>query len=238
MTDKRIRAALRLLVFAALVAALFALVATSGSKSPDRVRDWVDGIGALAPLGYVVISAALTLACFPGPLLAGAGGLLFGTAAGFPLALTAAVLGASVAFALARGAGRDAAEQLAGPRLERVQAWIGARGFRSVLYARIAAGVPYSLVNYAFGLSRVRLRDFVAGTTLGAAPRAFAYVALGGSLWSFGSPTSIAAVVVLVVMGVAGAIPFLRAARARLRLRRSGSGGGSSSPAARSAARP
>ena len=38
---------------------------------------------------------------FPGPLLAGASGLLFGTALGFPVSLTSAVLGATIAFLIA-----------------------------------------------------------------------------------------------------------------------------------------
>ena len=56
------------------------------------------------------------------------------------------------------------------------------RGFVSVLYARIVPGVPYTLVNYAAGLTRIPLAVFAAATALGAAPRAFAYTALGGSL--------------------------------------------------------
>jgi uncharacterized membrane protein YdjX (TVP38/TMEM64 family) len=97
------------------------------------------------------------------------------------------------------------------------------------LYARIVPGLPYSLVNYAAGLSPVTLRAFAAATALGCAPRAFAYTALGGSLDDLGSPEAIAAIVVLVVMALAGAVIARRTATAP------GPGTGSSSPAARSA---
>ena len=50
------------------------------------------------------------------------------------------------------------------------------------------------------------LRSFVAATVIGVAPRAFAYTALGGSLGDLGSPEAIVAVVVLVLMAVAGAL--------------------------------
>jgi uncharacterized membrane protein YdjX (TVP38/TMEM64 family) len=66
---------------------------------------------------------------------------------------------------------------------------------------------------------------FAAATALGAAPRAFAYTALGGSLDDLGSPEAIVAIVVLVVMAVGGLVA----------LRRSGSGAGWSSRASRTA---
>jgi uncharacterized membrane protein YdjX (TVP38/TMEM64 family) len=105
----------------------------------------------------------------------------------------------------------------------------------SILYARITPGVPYSLVNYAAGLSPVSLRAFAAATALGCAPRAFAYTALGGSLGDLRSPEAIAAIIVLVAMGLAGAVLARRDLR---RARAPGPGTGSSSPAARSAGRP
>ncbi len=167
---------------------------------------------------------------FPGPLLAGASGLLFGTALGFPLSLLSAVLGASMAFLIARHVGRDAVERRAGPRVARLREGIGRRGFVAVLYARIVPGVPYSLVNYAAGLAPIGLATFAGATALGAAPRAFAYTALGGSLDDLGSPEAIAAIAVLVALAVGGLVI--------LRLRPSGSAAATSSPASPTAGPP
>jgi uncharacterized membrane protein YdjX (TVP38/TMEM64 family) len=197
---------LRLLTLALLVGAAFLVVALSGSVSADAVRDRVDALGAAGPLLFIPISACLTVALFPGPLLAGASGLLFGTALGTPVSIVSATVGATLAFGIARWWGHDAVEALAGPRLNALRAWVGRRGFLSVLYARIAPGVPYSLVNYAAGLTPILLRSFVAATAIGVAPRAFAYTALGGSLGDLGSPEAIIAVAVLVVMAAVGAI--------------------------------
>jgi uncharacterized membrane protein YdjX (TVP38/TMEM64 family) len=221
----------RLALLAALVGALFASVALSGSLSSARVRDAVDGWGLLAPLAFVVVSAALTVACFPGPLLAGAAGLLFGTTLGTPTAIVAATVGACAAFLVSRRVGGGAVERLAGPRLHALQERIAARGFLAVLYARILPALPYSLVNYAAGLTRVRLAVFAGATALGCAPRAFAYAALGGSFGNLGSAPAIVAFVVLVAMGTLAPLVAWRATR-------SGSGRATSSPAGRSAARP
>jgi uncharacterized membrane protein YdjX (TVP38/TMEM64 family) len=92
--------------------------------------------------------------------------------------------------------------------------------------------MPYSLVNYAAGLTRLRLPVFAAATAVGAAPRAFAYTALGGSLGNWRSPETIVAAVVLVVMALAGLVLLRR------EVRPPGSGTCSSSPASPTAGRP
>jgi uncharacterized membrane protein YdjX (TVP38/TMEM64 family) len=220
-----VSARVRIASLAVLLAGLFTLFAVSGSLSTDGVRDRLDGYGALGPLVFIAVSALLTPALFPGPLLAGAAGLLFGTALGTPVAIVAATLGATIAFSLGRWWAHDAVEELARGRLARLRAWIGRQGFYAVLYARLAPGLPYNLVNYAAGLSPVTLRAFVAATAIGCAPRAFAYAALGGNLDDLGSPEAIAALVVLVLMAVGGLVA----------IRRSGPGTATSSPASRSA---
>jgi uncharacterized membrane protein YdjX (TVP38/TMEM64 family) len=210
---------LRLLTLAALVGGAFLVVALSGSLSADGVRDRIDSLGAAGPLLFIPISACLTVALFPGPLLAGASGLLFGTALGTPVSIVSATLGATLAFSLSRWWAHDAVRDLAGPRLNALRVWVGRRGLVSVLYARIAPGVPYSLVNYAAGLAPILLRSFVAATAIGVAPRAFAYTALGGSLGDLRSPEAIAAVLVLVAMALLGLVMARRDLR-RARLER------------------
>jgi uncharacterized membrane protein YdjX (TVP38/TMEM64 family) len=183
------------------------------SLSSDRVRDAIDPLGVAAVPAFIAVSALLTCALFPGPLLAGASGLLFGTALGTPVAIAAATLGAVVAFTIARFVAHDAVEHLTGPRPTRIQDWIERRGFWAVLYARIAPGVPYSVLNYAAGVTRIGLPAFAAATALGVAPRAFAYTALGGSLDDLGSPEAIVAFAALAVMAVVGAVALRRERR-------------------------
>jgi uncharacterized membrane protein YdjX (TVP38/TMEM64 family) len=216
---------LRLGALAAGIACALVVVFTASGFSSQGVREWVDGFGVAAPLVFIVASAALTCALFPGPVLAGASGLLFWTALGFPVSLTAATLGACCAFLISRRVGHAPAELLAGPLMRRIRDWIGRRGFVAVLLARIAPGMPYTAVNYVAGLTPVHLSVFAAATALGAAPRAFAYTALGGSFGDWDSPEAIVAVMVLVVMAVAGLVLLRR------EVRRPSPAAGSSSPA-------
>jgi uncharacterized membrane protein YdjX (TVP38/TMEM64 family) len=215
VTARRARA--RLAGLAGALAVCVVALALSGSVSSDGVRDHLDGLGVAGPVVFVLVSSLLTVALFPGPLLAGASGLLFGTALGTPISVTAATLGASLAFSISRWWAHDAVAALAGPRLERVQHVLAGRPFLTVLYARIAPGMPYNLVNYAAGMTHIPLRTFALATAIGVAPRAFAYTALGGSLHDLGSPEAVVAFAVLVLMAVGGLVLARRDVRRRTR---------------------
>ena len=197
-----VRVRLAMLIVGAVCA--FTILAVSGSFSTHKVEDWFDEVGWAGPLVFIAVSSLLTVACFPGPLLAGAAGLLFGTALGTPTAIVAATLGATMACAIGRFVAGDAVEELGGPRVRAFAAWVGRRGFLSVLYARLAPGVPYNLVNYACGLTTIPLATFAAATAIGIMPRTFAYVALGGSFGNLDSPEALIAIGVLVTMAVVG----------------------------------
>jgi uncharacterized membrane protein YdjX (TVP38/TMEM64 family) len=197
-------ALLRLAGLATFLLTAVVVVAASGSLSVDRVRDWADGYGAAGPLVFIALSAALTVGMFPGPLLAGASGLLFGTALGTPVSITAATLGATLACLLSRGVARDPVTQVGGPRILAIRDWVSRRGFTGVLLLRLMPGVPYTVVNYGVGLTHVPVSVFAAGTAIGCAPRAFAYTALGGQLGSFHSWEFIVALIVLVGMAALG----------------------------------
>ncbi len=217
---------LRAVLLLAGVGAAATLVFFTVARSPDTVRDTVDGFGVAGPLVFVAVAAPLSCAFFPGPLLAGASGLLFGTALGTPVAVASGTASAALAYTLSRHGARPLVEELTSERIRRWRAWVERRGFVAVLYARIAPGMPFTVVNYAAGLTRLPLAVFLAATAVGIAPRAFAYAALGGSLDDLGSPEAIVALCVLVAMALGGLVVLRRAAPGR----------GSSSPAARSAA--
>jgi uncharacterized membrane protein YdjX (TVP38/TMEM64 family) len=197
---------LRLLTLAAAIICLLILVASSGTLSSKEIQERVDDLGWIGPVLYIPLSAVLTVLCFPGPFLAGAAGLIFGTALGTPVAIASATLGASLAFLVSRRLGADALDQLTHQRVTKLKALVERRGFMSVLYARIAPGIPYNLVNYAAGLTRIPLRTFAGATAIGCAPRAFAYAALGGSLDDLSSPEAIVAFAVLGGMALLGAV--------------------------------
>jgi uncharacterized membrane protein YdjX (TVP38/TMEM64 family) len=218
--DPRV-AAWRLSALAAALIVLFAVGLLLAPHSAVRLRRDVSEVGAWAPLAIVAIYAMLSCAFVPGSALAGASGLLFGAALGTGLAIVSATLGACLAFLAARLLARRSCTVLARGRVLRVSERIEARGFVAVLYARIAPAMPFALISYAAGLTGIGIRDFAAATALGAAPRAFAYATLGGSIGNYSSPQALVALGVLAVMTVGGA-GLLWRARVRTRARSGG----------------
>ena len=151
------------------------------------------------------VSALLSCAWVPGPVLAGVAGVLFGTALGVPVSLAAASLAAVLQLEIARHvAGRPVRAWLV-PRVRRLDGLLESRGAVAVALLRIVPGVPYVATNYSAGLTRLRARDMALGTAVGAAPKTYAYVALGGTLGDLRRPEAQIALAVLVVLAIAGA---------------------------------
>ena len=202
--DERVPSRLRLLGLVAFLVAVGVAGLLLVPRDVDRIRDAVDSAGALAPLAFVAAGALLTVAFFPFPVVAAAGGVLFGVAAGAALSVLAETLGATAALLIARYGARDSVERIAPPRLAAILDAVARRGFAAVLLVRVLPGVPRHPANYAFGLTAVALGVFVAATALGTAPRALGYSALGGTLGDLTSPESIAAVGGLAAFGLLG----------------------------------
>jgi len=199
--------------FGVLLGAVFALGLLLAPHSARHFRHEFAGLGVWGPLAVIAAYTLLTCAFVPGPVLAGASGLLFGTALGTAVAILSATLGASAAFLIARALAQRSYGALARGRLRDWTARIEGRGFLAVVYARIVPGAPFALISYAAGVTRVRLRDFAGATAIGALPRAFAYAALGGSIGNYSSPQGLVAIGVLVAMGVGGAALLWRTRR-------------------------
>jgi uncharacterized membrane protein YdjX (TVP38/TMEM64 family) len=201
------RARLRVAAFGVLVGALAAAAALSGAlPSAGEVRHFGASLGWLGYALWVPATAVLNALFVPGPVLAGAAGLMFGTALGTPIALLAATLTATAELLIARYVAGARVGSLLPDRARRIDAFLERRGFWAVLYVRLAPGIPYTLSNYGAGLTALRFRQMAAGTAIGAAPRTFAWVALGGSIDDLGSPESVAALVVLVAIALVGLV--------------------------------
>jgi uncharacterized membrane protein YdjX (TVP38/TMEM64 family) len=196
----------RLIGYAAAVVIVFAVVAITGSlPTPSETRDWGEGLGDLATVAYVPL---FTVANFviPWGILAGAGGLLFGTAAGTPLALAGVTCAALAQMFVSRRLAGEHAGALLPERTRAIERFIERNGVVAVMESRIVPLLPYGAVNYAAGLTRLRYREMVLGTIVGGAPKVFGYVALGGSLTDLGAPEAKVAVVLLVGLALIGAL--------------------------------
>jgi uncharacterized membrane protein YdjX (TVP38/TMEM64 family) len=206
------------------VIAVFCVVGFLGPLAGRRGSGPISGgPGVRAAVVFIGVYAGLTMACVPGPVLAGLSGVLFGTLEGSLLALVGAVLGASLAFLVARHVAGDLVARVGGRRVTALAAWVEGRGFRSMVFARAAPGAPFAAVSYAAGLAPVRLRDFALATGIVAIPRTFAYAAIGGSADHLRSPA--VAIAGFVILGV-GALGLVLGLREYAGVRRAARAGG------------
>ncbi len=140
---------------------------------------------------------------------------------GVALVLVAALLGAVGAFGLGRVLGRDAVERLTGARVARLDGLLRRRGLIAVIGMRLIPVLPFTAINYAAGLTAVRIRDYVIGTAVGIVPGTVAFVALGAYGSSPGSWPFILAVIALVGLTAGGAALARRHPRTGAFFRRS-----------------
>ena len=180
------RRAAPLVAVAAVAVAAFLAFWVFDVIDEEDVRALVEPFGPLAAPAYVVIAAVLGAALIPGPLLAGASGLLFGAATGTVVTIASATLSAVISVLIARRA-TTAPPQ----RFDRLAAFAQRRGFEAVVVQRLAPAVPDAPASYVFGWLRLPLWQVALGTVVGAAPRAFSYTTLGASLDEPDSPLAI-----------------------------------------------
>ena len=205
---------IRLAAFGVLLGVVIAVGSATGTiPGAEEVREWGEDLGPVAPIAFVPLFVVLNFVV-TWPLLAGAAGLIFGTAAGVPLAL-AGVVGASlVQMAVSRYLAGDAAGRLLPKRVQGLERFLERNGWVAVMESRIVPLLPFGVVNFAAGLTRLSFPHMALGTAIGALPKVFGYVALGGSLSDLGAPEAKIAIALLVVVGIAGAVFVRRQIRA------------------------
>jgi len=149
--------------------------------TPAAVSAWVEGLGVWGPLVFVGLYGLAPALCVPGAVLTLAGGALFGPLAGALVSLTGATAGATVAFLLARYVAADWVERRLGPRVHAIKAGVEREGWRFVAFVRLVPVFPFTLLNYALGLTRLSVRTFAVTSWVTMAPGALAYASLGAA---------------------------------------------------------
>lgn len=163
----------------AAVVALVWLGREAGGYVP-QFAEWVDGLGAWGPAVFVAGYAVAVVGFVPGSLLTLAAGAIFGLLEGTVLVLVGATLGSTAAFVLSRTAAREAiARRVEGDRrFAAIDRAIERQGRRIVFLLRLSPIFPFNLLNYALGLTRVRLVDYVVAS-IGMLPGTLLYVYSG-----------------------------------------------------------
>lgn len=158
---------------------------------------WIEGLGVVGGLAFIVIYIVATVAFLPGSMLTLGAGVIFGVVMGSVYVFVGATLGAIAAFLVGRYLTRDwVSRKLEGkPSFSAIDRAVAEEGFKIVLLTRLSPVFPFNLLNYAFGLTGVSLQNY-ALASVGMIPGTILYVYLGslaGDLARLGTEDTAAA---------------------------------------------
>ena len=147
---------------------------------------WVRAFGAPGTVIYGLVYAMGAILMFPGSILTAGAGLVYGTLIGVLIVSPASVLGATGSFLFARYLARDWVERKLQnyPKFNAIDHAVEKQGFKITLLLRLQPILPFVVLNYSLGLTRVRLRDYVLASWIGMLPATIVYVYLGSALHS------------------------------------------------------
>lgn len=206
-TGSRAASIVKIVLVIAVVVGLL-LAGKQATGAIQGFAEWVQGLGLWGPLVFILGYAVATVAFLPGSVLTLAAGAIFGLGWGTAWAFLGALLGSSGSFLVARYLARAKIEQkVAGnARFSAIDRAIARDGWKFVALLRLSPVLPFNLLNYALGLTRIGFWGYLAGS-LAMLPGTLLYVYYGsvaGSLAAVasGSATSNQGVERWIMLGV------------------------------------
>ena len=143
----------------------------------QRVMRW----GAWSAICYPLLYACCNVLLLPGGVLSIGAGFFFGLWWGFLIALVGNVAGAAISFFISRWIGRQWLRRklLRNRTLVALEPAVEREGWKIILLSQLHPLFPTSLLNYLYGLTRIRFRTCMLWVAIGQAPGLFLYSYLG-----------------------------------------------------------
>ncbi|MDJ0737878.1 MAG: TVP38/TMEM64 family protein [Nostocaceae cyanobacterium] len=169
-------------------------VNTPGFNPQQWLRNalvWIDSLGAVGGITFIALYIIATVAFLPGSILTLGAGVVFDVGWGSLYVFIGATIGATAAFLVGRYLARGwVAQKIAGnQKFQVIDEAVGREGLKIVLLTRLSPVFPFNLLNYAYGLTGVSLKDYFLGS-VGMIPGTIMYVYIGslaGSLATIGT---------------------------------------------------
>ncbi len=143
--------------------------------------NWVEQLGFVGPVIFILIYIVACVLFIPGSALTLGAGAIFGVIKGTVLVSIGSTLGATAAFLVGRYVARDwmARKISKNAKFVAIDQAVGNEGWKIVGLTRLSPVFPFSLLNYAYGLTKVSLRDYVVASWIGMMPGTVMYVYTG-----------------------------------------------------------
>lgn len=145
------------------------------------VQQKVMGMGVWSALCYPLLYACCNVLLLPGGVLSIGGGFFFGLWWGFLIVLVGNVGGAAISFYISRWIGERwlRPKLMRNRTLEALEPAVEREGWKIILLSQLHPLFPTSLLNYLYGLTRIRFRTCILWVAIGQAPGLFLYAYLG-----------------------------------------------------------
>ncbi len=153
--------------------------------SKEAVEAQIQSWGAAGVGVSILLMVLHSFVPFPAEIVAMANGMAFGLVGGVVVTWVGAMLGAFLAFGLARWLGRPFVLAMVAPqRHERIDRWTKRHGGVTLMLSRLVPVISFNLINYAAGLTPISWWTFTWATGIGILPITVLVVFLGDRLWS------------------------------------------------------
>ncbi|MFE3187367.1 TVP38/TMEM64 family protein [Nocardia sp. NPDC059240] len=192
---------------------LFALALFAPHPGPQQIRQWADSVGPMLPVVFFLVHTLVCIVPFPRTIFTLSAGMLFGSAEGLTLAITATTVSALLALWLVRAIGHERVRpHLTHPTVQAVDARLARRGWLAIGSLRLIAFAPFSIVNYCAALSSIKLTPYFLATLIGIIPGTVGTVLLGDALTNRTSPAQWIVTAACLALGVIGLLVDARMA--------------------------
>lgn len=169
----------KLIIFALLIAAFLAVshLLNLGNKI-THAREWIFHFGIWAPLVFGVIYAVLAVMLFPASVMTVVASALFGPVYGLIIVSVSSTAGAALSFLVSRYLARSTVEKWVSENEKFINFddLVRRNGTIIVGITRLVPLFPYTLLNYAFGLTGIKFWNYVIMSWLFMLPGTVLYV--------------------------------------------------------------
>ena len=143
--------------------------------------DWIAGQGILGAGVYILLYILATVFMMPGSILTLGAGVIYGVVLGSVLVSIAATLAATAAFLVGRYFVRGwvSKKTEGNEKFKAIDSAVAKEGWKIVGLTRLSPIFPFNLLNYAYGLTKVSLKDYFFASWIGMMPGTIMYVYIG-----------------------------------------------------------
>ncbi|SDU55146.1 VTT domain-containing protein [Desulfobacula phenolica] len=175
----------KVLIMVILAAGVAGIKMTGAEEifNQEAIQTYINGFGSLAPLVYMIIVAFSPVFFLPGAPFIIAGGLIFGPFQGVVYGITGATSGACLAFLVSRYVASEWIEsKLTNPSWLKLKRQTEKHGWKIVAITRLVPLVPFNLLSYALGLTRIKFTTYFITSFICMLPGCIGYILLSGSV--------------------------------------------------------